>query len=103
MKREVIKIEKSVAEAFVTTKHYSRRASIFWAGFGLVEDGKIMGVVVFGQPSPPIQKSAFRDRDFRLYELSRLVGPNAGKERRIFLGGSWAEDAGGAGRSGILC
>lgn len=70
---DVVPLSKSDCEVFVLKKHYSRKASIFWAGFGLVENGKIVGVCVFGQPSPPIQKHAFKDRDFRLYELSRLV------------------------------
>ncbi len=70
---QVIKLSKQQCELFVTKKHYSKRASIFWAGFGLVEDGLVTGVVVYGQPSPPIQKHAFKDRDFKLYELSRLV------------------------------
>jgi len=69
----VISIDKPTAELFVKQKHYSRRASVFWAAFGLEIDGKIEGVVVYGQPSPAVQKHAFRDRDFRLYELSRLV------------------------------
>lgn len=69
----VIPIDKATAELFVKQKHYSRRASVFWAAFGLEIDGKIEGVVVYGQPSPAVQKHAFRDRDFRLYELSRLV------------------------------
>ena len=58
---------------FVVQKHYSKRASIFWEAFGLVVDNKIEGCVVYGQPSPPIQKHAFFERDFKLYELSRLV------------------------------
>ena len=69
----VVRITKQQAEQFVLSQHYSKRASIFWAGFGLEIDGKIEGVVVYGQPSPPIQKHAFEARDFRLYELSRLV------------------------------
>lgn len=69
----IVPVSKATADLFVTTKHYSRRASIFWAGFGLVEDGQVVGVCVYGQPSPPIQKHAFRDRDFRLFELARLV------------------------------
>lgn len=69
----VIPISKATAEKFVTTQHYSRRASIFWAAFGLVVDGMIDGVVVYGQPSPPIQKHAFTGREFKLYELARLV------------------------------
>jgi hypothetical protein len=70
---KVIPIDKKIADQFVEKKHYSRRASIYWAGFGLEINGLIEGVCVFGQPSPPIQKHAFRERDFRLYELSRLV------------------------------
>jgi hypothetical protein len=69
----VIKTTKAIADAFVSVKHYSRRPSVFWEAFGLVEDGMVVGVVVYGQPSPPIQRHAFRDRDFRLYELTRLV------------------------------
>jgi len=85
---EVITITKSVAEEFVTQKHYSRRASIFWAGFGLVENGQIVGVCVFGQPSPPIQKHAFSDRDFRLYELARLVIQTKTKNAASYLVGN---------------
>lgn len=70
---DVVPITKQTADLFVSTKHYSKRPSIFWKGFGLVLDGKIEGVVVYGQPSPPIQKHAFKDRDFKLYELARLV------------------------------
>lgn len=77
----VVPVSKAQAEAIIVARHYSRRPSIFWAAFGLVIDGMIEGVVVYGQPSPPIQKHAFKDRDFRLYELSRLViqtsAPNA--------------------------
>ncbi|MHB0965327.1 MAG: Mom family adenine methylcarbamoylation protein [Bellilinea sp.] len=70
---KVIPITKEHAEKFVTQKHYSKRASVFWEAFGLVIDGRLEGVCVYGQPSPPIQKHAFADRDFRLYELCRLV------------------------------
>ena len=84
---EVIKTTKQIAERFVKEKHYSRRASIFWAAFALVEDGKIEGVVVYGQPSPPIQKHAFKERDFRLYELSRLVVQTKTKNAASFLVG----------------
>jgi hypothetical protein len=82
---KVIAISKSVADDFVTQKHYSRRASIFWAGFGLEEDGQIMGVAVYGQPSPPIQKHAFQDRNFRLYELARVVVQSKTKNASSFL------------------
>jgi hypothetical protein len=69
----VVPIDKKTAEQFIVAQHYSHRAPIFWAGFGLVVDGMIDGVVVYGQPSAPIQKHAFSDRSFRLYELARLV------------------------------
>ena len=81
----VVPISKKVADEFVTKKHYSRRASIFWSGFGLVENNKIVGVVVYGQPSPAIQKHAFIDRDFKLYELSRLVIQTKTKNAASFL------------------
>lgn len=69
----VVSATKRQCEPFILNKHYARRKCIFWAGFALVENGMIEGVAVFGQPSPPIQRHAFRDRDFRLYELSRVV------------------------------
>lgn len=82
---EVVKLDKASCEVFIKNKHYSKRASIFWAGFGLVEEGKITGVVVYGQPSPPIQRYAFDSRDFRLYELSRLVVQSKSKNAASFL------------------
>jgi len=84
----VISLDKNSCELFVKTKHYSRRASIFWAGFGLVENDKIVGVAVYGQPSPPIQKHAFKDRDFRLYELARVVVQSTTKNAASFLVGN---------------
>lgn len=81
----VVSATKSICDEFVVKKHYSKRASIFWAGFALVEDGMIQGVCVFGQPSPPIQKHAFTDRDFRLYELSRLVVQTKTRNAASFL------------------
>jgi len=82
---KIIPILKSVADAFVLQKHYSRRASIFWAGFGLEEEGHITGIAVYGQPSPPIQKHAFKDREFRLYELARVVVQSKTKNASSFL------------------
>jgi hypothetical protein len=40
---------------------------------------------VYGQPSPQLQKSAFTDRDFTLYELSRLVIQTKTKNAASFL------------------
>jgi hypothetical protein len=84
----VVKIAKKIADEFVLNKHYSRRASIFWDGYGLIENGMIVGVCVYGQPSPPIQKHSFVDRDFRLYELARLVVQTKTKNAASFLVGN---------------
>lgn len=80
-----VRLAKSDCERFVLAKHYSRRASIFWDGFGLEENGMITGVCVYGQPSPPVQLHAFENRDFRLYELSRLVIQSGTKNAASFL------------------
>jgi hypothetical protein len=85
---KIVELSKIQCEKFVINKHYSHRASIFWCGFGLVEDEMVTGVVVYGQPSPPIQKHAFKDRDFRLYELSRLVVQSKTKNASSFLVGN---------------
>ena len=69
----VIRISKDVASRVVSEKHYSRRLGILWEAFGLVENDILIGVCCYGQPSAPIQKHAFTERDFRLYELTRLV------------------------------
>lgn len=46
---------------------------MFWAGFGLFHEGRLRGVVCYGQPSPPLQRHAFDRRDFPFMELTRLV------------------------------
>lgn len=84
---QVVPATKSQCEPFILEKHYARRKCIFWAGFALVENGEIEGVAVFGQPSPPIQKHAFIDRDFRLYELARVVVQTKTKNAASFLVG----------------
>ena len=84
----VIKISKSICNEIITKKHYSHKPSIFWAGFGLIEDNKVTGVCVYGEPSPAIQKYAFNDRDFQLYELSRLVVQSKTKNAASFLIGN---------------
>lgn len=80
-------IEKDVADKFVREKHYSRRPSVFWRGYGLIIDDKIEGVCVYGMPSPAVNLHAFRDRDFRLYELTRLVIQTKQKNAASFLVG----------------
>jgi hypothetical protein len=80
-------ITKKQADYFVLRKHYSRRAAVFWEAFALVKDDLVHGVVVYGQPSPPINKHAFVDRDFRLYELTRLVVQTTEPNAASFLVG----------------
>lgn len=82
---EVRSINKKTANAVVSNKHYSRRLGIFWEGFGLFENDVLIGVCCFGQPSAPIQKHAFKNRDFRLYELTRLVVDSGHKNAASFL------------------
>ncbi len=84
----VVKVDKERCLKWVSSKHYSRRLGIFWEGFALVENGHVTGVVVFGQPSAPIQKHAFRDREFRLYELTRLVVQSKTPNAASFLVGN---------------
>lgn len=84
----VVPTSKQVCDEFVRKKHYSHRVPIFWAGFALVENNTIEGVCVFGQPSPSIQRFAFRDRDFRLYELTRLVVQSKTKNATSYLVGN---------------
>jgi hypothetical protein len=67
------RIDKQTAKAVVEAMHYRKTLGVFWEAFGLYEDDKLMGVVCYGMPSAPISKHAFKDRDFRLYELTRLV------------------------------
>ncbi len=85
---KVVLTSKAICDEYVLKKHYSHRAPIFWAGFALIENGKIEGVCVYGQPSPPIQKYAFKDRDFRLYELVRLVVQSETKNASSYLVGN---------------
>jgi len=67
------RIDKATAKTVIEKLHYRKTLGIFWEGFGLYEGDKLVGVVCYGQPSAPIQKHAFKDRNFRLYELTRLV------------------------------
>lgn len=82
---KVERISKAVAEPVIKNKHYSRRLGIFWEGFGLYADGVLRGVCCYGQPSAPIQKHSFKNRDFRLYELTRLVVDAGVKNGASFL------------------
>lgn len=82
---EVRKINRKTANAIISQKHYSKRLGIFWEGFGLFDGETIIGACCFGQPSPAIQKHAFENRDFRFYELTRLVVDEGVKNGASFL------------------
>ena len=82
---KIEKITKEVANSVVSNKHYSQRLGIFWEGFGLYKDDVLIGVCCYGQPSAAIQKHAFKNRDFRLYELTRLVVDSNHKNAASFL------------------
>lgn len=84
----VERVARAVAEPFIMQKHYLRRMPVFWEAYALVDPaGTVGGVVVYGQPSPPVQKHAFRDRGWRLYELSRLVVQTADENAASMLVG----------------
>lgn len=85
---KVEKISKRTASLFICEKHYSHKMPIFWYGFGLVIDGLIEGVVVYGQPSPPLQLHSFSDKKIRVVELSRLVIQTKEKNAASFLVGN---------------
>lgn len=72
-KYSVKRIDKQTAKTVIEAIHYRKTLGVFWEAFGLYENEKLIGVICYGQPSAPIQKHAFKDRDFRLYELTRLV------------------------------
>ena len=76
------RIDKQTAKAVIEAMHYRKTLGVFWEAFGLYEDNKLMGVVCYGQPSAPIQKHAFANRGFRLYELTRLVIDGGNKKQR---------------------
>jgi hypothetical protein len=82
---QVKKITKKIADSVISNKHYSRRLGIFWEGFGLYKNDVLIGVCCFGQPSSPIQKYSFKNRDFRLYELTRLVVDEGHQNAASFL------------------
>ncbi len=85
---KVLKINRKQAKLFIEAKHYKKTLGIFWEAFALVEDGKITGVVVYGQPSASLQRFAFKERDFAFYELTRLVIQSCTKNAASFLVGN---------------
>ncbi len=89
MSMEVVEITKVAADLFVKNKHYSRRQGFFKKAYGLVIDGMIEGVVVYGIPILQVSNYAFskgdRERGFDFYELVRLVVQTDRKNAASFL------------------
>jgi len=81
----VVRVTKNFCKSVVIERHYSKKIGVFWEGYALIEDGEVTGVCVYGQPAAMIQKHAFTNRDFRLYELTRLVVWSENKNARSFL------------------
>ena len=67
------RIDRKTASAVIEKIHYRKTLGVFWEGFGLYDGDVLVGVVCYGMPAAPIQKHAFKAKDFRLYELTRLV------------------------------
>jgi hypothetical protein len=85
----VKRIDRKTSEKVIKHKHYRKTLGIFWEGYGLYDNDELKGVCCYGQPSAPIQKHAFTERDFRLYELTRLVVDDGVKNgASILIGGS---------------
>jgi len=82
---KILRLTKSAIKPIVEARHYSKRLGIFWEGYALIENEEITGVCVYGQPSAMIQKHAFSEKDFRLYELTRLVVWSENKNARSYL------------------
>tara|TARA_R110002096_G_scaffold272002_1_gene465702 strand:+ start:674 stop:1372 length:699 start_codon:yes stop_codon:yes gene_type:complete len=82
---QIKRLTKSAIKPIIEERHYSKKLGIFWEGYALIENGEITGVCVYGQPSAMIQKHAFKDKDFRLYELTRLVVWSENRNARSYL------------------
>lgn len=74
MKKEIKRISYSQAMEWCLKKHYARRKPMYQHAFGLIEEGFIKGIVVYGRPPVQIEKNALNG-DFKLqvFELTRLV------------------------------
>lgn len=84
----VTTIDKATADAFVKNKHYSRRQGFFRFAFGLIEDGMVAGVAVFGEPPLQVVKHLFTGRTWPLFELVRVVVQSRTPNAASFLIGN---------------
>lgn len=66
-------ISKAQITSFTERKHYSKSVGVVTKAFALVHNNIIEGIITYRPPSRPIEQYAFKDRDFPIYELARLV------------------------------
>jgi hypothetical protein len=72
-------------------KHYAKRKPMYQFAYGLIEEGKIQGVVVYGRPPVQIEKNVFLEpviEDYKVYELTRLCIQSKTKNAASFLIGN---------------
>lgn len=85
---KVVSVDRKTAKEWIEKKHYRHTLGVYWEGFALVISGMIEGIICYGQPSAPIQKYSFMERDFGIYELTRLVIQTKRKNAASFLIGN---------------
>lgn len=87
---EIINITYQQAMEWCLKKHYAHRKPMYQHAYGLVENGNIEGVVVYGRPPCQIEKSVFINPNFEftVFELTRLVIQTKTKNAASFLIGN---------------
>ena len=87
--KEVKRITYQDTKPFILNIHYAKRMPIIKYAFGLFEDGDLIGIITYGQPSSPsLSKSFAGDKNkSNILELNRLCfKPNYnGDNRASFL------------------
>ncbi len=84
---EVKEITYQQAMEWCLKKHYARRKPMYQFAFGLIENGFIVGVVVYGRPPVQIEKNVFKNKidGVTVFELTRLVIQTKSKNAASFL------------------
>lgn len=84
---KVISISREECEPFVIGIHYAKRWPSISYAFGLIDDGKLVGVVTYGTPpSSTLRRGVAGDENAsRILELNRLCLLNNKKNESSFL------------------
>lgn len=85
---ELKRISYKEAMVWCLEKHYAKRKPMYQHSFGLIEDGFIQGVVVYGRPPVQIEKNVIvgdLDFNYTVFELTRLVVQTKTKNACSFL------------------